>query len=213
MSHEITDGNQMLIPLYHGTSRMFLASIKRHGLGAEDPNSQVRSYELLSELLEIMEKHDWFYDENLAAHKWISQTMVSQRVTDGGFNFRHGSAYLSPSILTAARYASNSRFGSEFLSHAVALLEELGKRDSRLAERITQGYPRIANLRKIKHEPLLVKAIDVPITNLRSENGDDVLLEIEKMKELMNGLDSNMHDLVWQQSNFELVTPVAAQQH
>ena len=63
MSHEITDGNQMLIPLYHGTSRMFLASMKRHGLGAKDPNSQVRSYELLSELLEIMEKQDWFYDE------------------------------------------------------------------------------------------------------------------------------------------------------
>ena len=149
--------------------------------------------------------------KNLTAQKWISQTMVSQRVTDGGFNFRHGSAYLSPSLLTAARYASNSRFGSEFLSHTVALLGELEKRDSRLAERITQRYPDIANLREIKHEPLLVKAVDVPITNLRSENGDDVLLEIEKMKELMNGLDSNMHDLIWQQSNFELITPVSAQ--
>ena len=210
MPNGITDGNQMLIPMYHGTSRMFLASIEQYGLGAKDPNSKIRSYELFSELLEIMEKQDWFYDENLAEQKWIFQMMASQRVTDGGFNFRHGNAYLSPSILTAAQYASNSRYGSEFLSHTIALLEELEKHDSRLAERVTQGYPDIANLRGAKHEPLLIKAVHVPIANLHAENGNDVLLEIEKMKKLVDGIDPSMHDLMWQQSNYELIAPVSA---
>lgn len=200
----------MLIPLYHGTSTVFLPSIEESGLGAKDPNVEFRSYDLLSDLLEIMRRSNWFDDEYLTTQEFLLQNMVNQRVTGGGFNFRYGSTYLSPDRDTAVRYASTNQYGSELLSYAVALLGRLEKYDGRLSRQMLQKYPSIANIRETEAYPVLVETTQTPINGLRSENGGDALVVINELEEWMNDTDPRIFHIVCQQSNFELVVPVPA---
>ncbi len=210
MAPSITDGTRMLIPLYHGTSTIFLPSIRESGLGAEDPNVEFRSYELLSELLETMKRHDWFGDQVLAAQEFMFQNMADQLVTGGGFNFRHGGTYLSPSRLTAIQYASANAYGSELLSNTVTLLEKLEKHDKSLSWRILKQYPNLSGLRELEKQPILIEVSQVPISSLRSENGRDAFITINEIQEFMSETDPRMLHILCQQCNFELVVPLPA---
>ena len=207
MQHGITDGSRMLIPLYHGTSRIFLASIREYGLGGKDPNAEFRSLALLSDLLEVMQKYSWFNDESLAVEDFIFQDMVRQRVTGGGFNFRYGGVYLSAERSTAVRYASTNHYGSELLSHTIRLLQALEKHDNRLSKQLHEKYPKFGALYRARHQPLLIEATHVPIQSLRSEGGEGALATIEIMNQHMEE-SANMRHIMWQQSNFELVIPL-----
>ncbi len=132
--------------------------------------------------------------------------IVQQRVTDGGFNFRHGSTYLSPSRTTAVRYALNNRYGSELLETTFNLLEKLKAYDLRRASEIVEEYPDLLKLQEMPHQPLLVEAFDVPTRHLRSEQGEDPSPNISMLRENAD----DMNEPVWQQLNFELTDPLSA---
>ena len=78
----VSDGERMLLPLYHGTSTMFHSSIVDNGLGAVNPNDEVRSLELISELYSL-EGWNWCDDPELIVHEPIVQSIIGQRVTSG----------------------------------------------------------------------------------------------------------------------------------
>ena len=206
MALGITDGSKILIPLYHGTSGLFLPSIREFGFGTKDPNVDLKSYELLSELLEIMKRNSWYYDEYLATQEFLFQYMVDQRVTAGGFNFRHGTTYLSPAEVIAVQYALTNPYGSELLSNAITLLEGLTKHDKPLAQEILQRYPNVASLRANRDRyPVLIEATQIPITSLQSEKGGDASETISLIEEILNENDQTMFQILCQQFNFELV--------
>ena len=194
----MTDHDRMAVPLYHGTSKLFLPSIQSGGLGAQDPNVTFRTREMLDELASARE-WNWHEDPDLLAVRNI----VDQRVTSGGFNFRHGSTYLSPSKTTAVRYALDNRFGSELLSTTFCMFERLKAYDLRKAHEIIEKYPELLKLHEMPHQPLLVEALDVPIRNLRSEDGKDPTHTLSMLRENADG----PHRVIWQQLNFELTAP------
>ena len=194
----MADDARMPEPLYHGTSRIFLQSIQSGGLGARDPNVAFRSREMLDELADAR-NWDWYDDPDLGAIPAI----ISQRVTDAGFNFRHGNTYLSPSKTTAVKYALANRFGSELLSNTLLVFEKLKAFDQHIAREIIVKYPEILKLHTLAHKPLLVEASDIPIRNLRSENGEDPAHTLRMIRENAGAFQQ----IMWQQLNFELVAP------
>ena len=197
----VSDNDRMPVALYHGTSKLFLQSIQSAGLGAKDPNVTFRTRELLHELVGAR-AWNWYEDPYLLSVRYI----VDERVTGGGFNFRYGGTYLSPSMTTAVRYALNNRSGSELLSTAFGMFERLETYDQRSAHEIIEGYPELLGLYETPSQPLLVEALNVPIRNLCSEDGEDPT-------DALNMLRDNVDDasgLIWQQTNFELTSPLPA---
>ncbi len=195
----VTDNGQMLVPLYHGTSKIFLDSIQESGLGAKDPNIMFKSHELLTEMFNL-EGWNWSDDPELSRMALTIRYIVDQSVSGGGFNFRHGNAYLTPSKLTAVRYALINRLGSELLSTTISLFDSLKVRDEGKAREVTSKYPIISELLSLEPQPLLVEALRVPIRSLRSEQGNapEVVMDPE-----------SFHGM-FQQHNFELIHPLPA---
>lgn len=206
----VTDGDRLLVPLYHGSSCIFLGSIREIGLGAKDPNVELRSHELLTELAQ-MEGWNWSADPELALMELSIRSAIDQRVSGGGFNFRHGSTYLTPSQLTAVRYALLNQHGSELLSMTMSLFEKLKIHDERRAHELASRFPVISELLSLEHQPLLVEARNVAIRSLRSENGDDPELVLDQIKSLMDGENPELFHLMCQQSNFELIKPISVE--
>ena len=197
----MTDEERIPIPFYHGTSMLFLPSIQSGGLGAKDPNVSFRTREMLDELA-IAREWNWDVNPDLLT----ARSIIEQRVTSGGFNFRHGSTYLSPSKTTAVRYALINRFGSELLSTTFCMFDKLKAYDLHSAYGIIRKYPELLTLYGMPHQPLLVEALDIPIRNLRSECGDDPAHALAMLRENADG----PHKLIWEQINLELTAPHSA---
>ena len=206
----VADNGQILISLYHGTSKIFLDSIQESGLGAKDPNIMFKSHELLTEMFNL-EGWNWSDDPEFSTMELITRYTVGQSVSGGGFNFRHGNTYLTPSKLTAVRYALINRLGSELLSMTISLFDELKVRDEGKACEIASRYPIISGLLSLEHQPLLVEALRVPIRSLRSEQGDDPEVVIDQIDNSPDGMDSKLFHIVFQQHNFELIYPLPAE--
>ena len=205
----VADNGQMLISLYHGTSKIFLDSIQESGLGAKDPNIMFKSHELLTEMFSL-EGWNWSDDPELFAMALPIRYIINQSVSGGGLNFRHGNAYLTPSKLTAVRYALDSRLGSELLSTTLSLFDELKVRDESKAREVASKYPVISELLSLEHQPLLVEALQVPIRSLRSEKGDTPEVVINQINNLSDGMDPEPFHGMCQQCNFELIHPLPA---
>ena len=199
----VADNGQMLISLYHGTSKIFLDSIQESGLGAKDPNIMFKSHELLTEMFNL-EGWNWSDDPELSTMELITRYTVDQSVSGGGFNFRHGNTYLTPSELTAVRYALSNQLGSELLSMTISLFDKLKVRDEGSAREVASKYPIISELLSLEHQPLLVEALRVPIRSLRSENGDAPEVVIGQINNLTDGMDPKLFPVGCQQCNFEL---------
>ena len=154
---KVTDGLNVLILLYQGTGKMFLQSKQGFGLGDRSPDVVTRSHRPLEELADL-EAWDWLEDPGRCVAKSTFDNMRKQAVTEGSLNFRCGSAYVSPSLLTAVRYAISNRYGSELLSTVLFVLERRYTRDSAQARAIADRHqmipafePRGISLCQLKH--------------------------------------------------------------
>src|SRR3954454_24195382 len=103
------------ISLYHGTNLLFYDSIKQHGLGGRNVIAELRVIELLRELIAICKRSLPPSDE-LNAEMCVADLIASQCVHAKGYNWRHGTAYLSATVDKGVRYAATSEFGSEALT-------------------------------------------------------------------------------------------------
>lgn len=110
------------IPLYHGTSTLFLNSIIESGLGGRDLISGWKVLEFAKLRYPFAEEHLSRRDDfrvKCQSFKWI----VEQK--SAAMNFQHADTYLSPARSTAVRYAANHRYGSELLTYRLDLLQQL----------------------------------------------------------------------------------------
>jgi len=129
------------IPLFHGTSSLFLDDIIRLGLGGLNPVIEWRILEFAQTIFPLVEQH-LSQEERLIVKVGEFKLMVEQRSV--AMNFQHGDTYLSPSSATAVRYAVNKRVSSELLSYTLDFLQELLRRKvSGLAKDLYRRYPRI----------------------------------------------------------------------
>jgi len=207
----IRDG-LLTLPVYHGTSSVNLSSICENGLGGrnfiEELNLVPFIRELYATALDVVPDSE----PGWSTLRVELEPIAGQRITGGGLNYRHGSTYLTPSCSSAARYAQSSPEGSELLSNANAVLDLIARHDPRGRERIEQLNPAAASRLRQTGDPVVLRAVDVPLSELRSEQGGDAHVVIDQIEQMFRSLpftEENIN-LLCQQANFELISPLPA---
>jgi hypothetical protein len=158
------------IPLYHGTSTLFLPSIMEFGLGAVNPIAALRVLDFARAIYPTVREH--IAPDRSWANKANSfRKMVEQQ--SSVLNWQHGDVYLSPSRHTAIRYAVNKRVGSELLSYALDLLQELLNRGvPGLRDELYGQFPAIFELLDVSVAPVVITVREVQPAALLDENGN-----------------------------------------
>ena len=203
-SMKLVENGACTFPLYHGTSSLFVDSIRKLGLGARNPLAEYGVVHFLESISRICEEL-FADDDEWIARRVCVQPMVNQEITAGGFNFQHGDSYLTPSRSSAVGYALSNPFGSEIISQAFFLYSKIEKRRSGEIHRRGLSDSPLLKLFKLKPEPCLVVAENVPVQSLIGERGnpvDEVLRELQEFWDFlhMSGVSMNI--------NFRLVSPV-----
>jgi len=204
----VADG-RLIIPLYHGTSSLFLSSILEHGLGGRNVIRELGVIELLGDVVRLC-------DDGLPPEpQWLlrmdaARRMASQQVTAAGFNFRHGGTYVSPSPVTAARYAMKES-GSEIVCRFLMLYRRIEQQRPDLLRALQRDPSALMSFAAHDHVPLLIELSDVPIQSLRTEQGGPVEQILEEIEGFLNDMPDNFPGIV-QQHNFELVRAVSRSQ-
>jgi hypothetical protein len=194
-------------PLYHGTCTLFLERIAQHGLGGWDPIKEWRVLECLRKVLPIAEKHA-ARSEVIRNHIGTSRSMAAQ--VSAVMNFQHGSVYLSPSKKTAVRYACGKKKGSELISRAVLLIEELVRLDiAEVKTDLRQEFPEVFHLQDIDAAPVLICIPQLNPDVLISERGEPPEDNLAKIRDLQVRFPGSWEQLS-QQLNFRLIQPVHA---
>lgn len=194
-------------PLYHGTCTLFLERIAQHGLGGWDPIKEWRVLECLRKVMPIAEKHA-ARSEVIRNHIGTSRSMAAQ--VNAGMNFQHGSVYLSPSKKTAVRYACGKKKGSELISRAVLLIEELVRLDiAEVKTDLRQEFPEVFHLQDIDAAPVLICIPQLNPDVLISERGEPPEDNLAKIRDLEVRFPGSWEQLS-QQLNFRLIQPVPA---
>lgn len=201
MLDELIDSNGHLkISLYHGTSTIFLNSIKKNGLGSNKKNINFD----LSIFKKLCDAHidlrsEWWHDNS-----YIWQSMLNKKHTKR-VNFRYGGTYLSPSKFTAYSYANNFKYGSELLSSIIDAYEALMLLDPQRATTLMSNHSDIIEAIKFSHKPLLLKINNVHVSKLLSEHDENPISQIEMMVAVSKKVDQ---EISWQQFNFLLMDPI-----
>lgn len=196
------------LPLYHGTSSLFLESILGLGLGAKNPLADIRVSEFVDELAPLVREHlcgAEIYKNRCST--W--EMMIAQ--SSSHLNFQHGDTYLSPSIDTAVRYATHKRYGSELLSYAVDFLQLLVLKDLDEVQRdLYQRYPEIFALLEVSPAPIVFEVGGLVAADLKNEHGGPADSNLQFVHETI----ANTPDIaciLLQQMNFRLTRAVHRQ--
>lgn len=195
MFDSLIDSNGCLkFSLYHGTSTIFLDSIKKNGLGSSYKNISF-DLSIFKKLCDahIHIKSNWWNDNS-----YIWQSMLNEK-NNQYVNFRYGGTYLTPSKFTASSYAKNFKYGSELLSSIIEAYEALTLLDPLLSSNLMKDHPDIIESITLYHEPLVLKIDHIPLTKLLSEHDQDPINQINKMLSISKIVDP---EISWQQFNF-----------
>jgi hypothetical protein len=192
--------DRLPVPLYHGTSTLFLSSIVEFGLGGRNPIKEWRVLEFAKAIYPLVAKHlaiedDWMVKAQ--SFKW----MVEQR--SAAMNFQHCETYLSASPLTAVRYALNKRCGSELLSYTLDFLAELARlKVDGVCDQLYRIYPHIFEQLDTSPAPLLIQIDGIAPAAIMAENGRDPEPILNQIHEVMQ--KSPDLRILLQQANFRL---------
>lgn len=201
------------IKLFHGTSTLFLDSIIEMGLGDKNPLNNYDAYDFIKEMYTAGEN---IWGTNLN-HSWqvekiVLQGMAKQKITRGGFNWRHGNAYLTPGISRALNYAIHNEYGSELLSNCLRYYQRIKRRypDYQFSEMVDKSP--IMNLLDKTFEPIL---IEIPpglldTSDVDGENNQEVIEQVKGLKEM--DLTKPDDEMIAGQMNFRLLRTVQADQ-
>jgi hypothetical protein len=208
MDTPIIQNGHLTVPLFHGTSTAFYDSILSKGLGRNivEEMGIRKAATILLDACESCPQDD----------KWPSPIDACQKIAAdpaevllgggmGRMSFRCGGTYLSASSETAAVYA--------FLPSGGEALREV----LRLYRLVSSARPEFATHRQFTplvefasraSRPLLVEASQVPVADLRSEQGDLIDEIIERMQEAAG--DPDIYDCLVAQHKFELMRHIPA---
>ena len=122
----------MVFKYFHGTSTIFLDSIKKHGLGAVNPNIELKNLDVLKFLFNLCEsniphnsRHLELRDTSLAMVHQGTNKLIDEFGNTMNLHYRHDGIYVSLSRIRAATYSILNKYGSEILERCIQLYELL----------------------------------------------------------------------------------------
>ncbi len=199
--------NRLTIDLYHGTSTLFLDSIVQNGLAGINPVQDWNLVDLCKEVYDLSEQHlktTELFERSAYSLKLMAEQNPS---SNSSFNYQHGETYVSPSKMTAIRYATK-KYGSEMLTYTIEFLNELLKQDiPYVKSELYRKYHQIFGFILAAPSPLLIQVKNVKVDSLLSEQGDKPDSKLEFISKTLAEVPE-MADSLLQQTNFRLIQPV-----
>lgn len=186
---------QLMIPLFHGTSMLFVDEIFEKGLGAIDP---LQEYGIKETLEKLIQKGYEYLPKSEHGRLTFSNAMLNQTMG----NHKYGGVFLSPSKITAVKYSRNY-YGSEFISQTIALYYFL--KDSSVPVELDNEF--LNNILDSPFQPAVIMATKVQCSWLQSEISR-IPIE-ESFNKLQSIWDDGSLDFQYfsQQTNFKLCPP------
>ncbi|GAB2945054.1 hypothetical protein [Aquaspirillum soli] len=193
------DKEKLGFSLFHGTSSIFLDSINQSGLGGENIS---KKYEINAMFSQVVDAFNSKYSD---CNWWVSESpiceaIIRSRVTNGGFNFRYGGVYLTPSLERAESYAKSNKYGSEIISYFIRSYEELFKLNPILADQIFPIVHPLRELIALDPVPVVLEIVDITKDCLVTECGDSIEEQLEQLKQ---------YPEIMECFNFESIKPIA----
>jgi hypothetical protein len=195
-------------PLFHGTSSVFLPSVRTHGLGGKNIVEDWRILDFLRAGMAIIDGHIDRTDPTIEVQWKILQAAASQRVDR--MNWRHGATYLIAAQFRAVMYATSSAYGSEIISFVGWLFKHCPLACRPALDAAIVNYPELSQCLRVKHGPLLIRAASVPVSSVLTEKGEDANGVICKLADELAKPDG-LFNGVSQIGSFELREPLSAE--
>jgi len=197
---------------WHGTSSIFLDSIRSKGLGAINPATDYKLLDVLSFLYDEIIKHQITHPVFLTNKSSIEAAIAQGTLELDGMllNFKHDGIYMSASPIKAAYYACLNLVGSEILEKCLILLSVLmdaGKEPEIPVELDVFGVRKHLNQRA---KPIMIEITEITDDQLLLENGDDPTALLREMRETFPNQPIAQQFERLQFCNFKLLNPVPA---
>lgn len=202
------------LTFYHGTSRIFLQSIKTYGLGGVNPNTDLKNLEVLGYLYAIV-KNARISDPDLTSWEGAIQATIAQgdlTIRGQNYNFRHDGVYVAASHMRAAVYTCFNTYGSEVLEKCMILLDLLDKYGLHYRIPADIDLFKVEKYRQMKHEPVIIAITGLNDEDLETEDGKIAKDRLELFRHYLDGWTAKQrfeHSQYW---NFKLLRPVPREQ-
>jgi hypothetical protein len=195
---------------YHGTSTFFLDSIRRTGLGAINPNFDLKNLEVVNFLYKLVKENNIQDAQLLIWEDSIRATIAQTDLVIRGqkFNYRHDGIYVAISKQRAAIYACLNKYGSEVLEKCIVLLEILDRHG------INANIPPELDLFGVKNyisaesKPVMVEILEVDEEDLEKEDGKTAVEALDFIRKTIPTLSEKQHFEFLQYCNFKILKPV-----
>ena len=190
------------LPLYHGTSTLFVDSIKEFGLGGKNIIQEGKVLEFARKIFPLVRDN---LPENDGSGHTVStfKDMVDQHPL-----FQHGQVFLSLSYDYCTRFTQKREFGSELISHSLYYYSKLLEKKL-VSPDLLNDYSYLKDVKRVGSKPVVVKVKDVDWDNLLMEGGGALPKEdIEKILSFSQMEESNVKELIRRGYNFRLINPV-----
>lgn len=178
------------LPLYHGSSSLFIDKIKEHGLNGFNPLAKYDIQNILSRQFELLDIH------YAAGNEWLTHRGSTERMLhQPDPRWQHGKTYLTCSLRVAKEYAGNE-YGSEILTRCFMLkhlIEQLEIHDTKLYELWELHGP--AELENRPRNPFIFTATNVEIRFLKHVHGlpmEHILEQIKNREQMDEVIFDNL---------------------
>lgn len=184
----LVEGGHLTISLFHGTSTIYLDSIIKNGLGGDNPIAKLKVLPVACRLFTLCD-HYFCDDDRWMQRRLFLESCVTQELTCGKFNFRHGDTYLTVDRSIASSYAISNRLGSELISLVAELHDDLRSIGaSELTESLIADSP-IWELRTKLCRPILIEFPRPSVSILQCEQDEPILEKLDFLEKCLPYLD------------------------
>jgi hypothetical protein len=195
---------------WHGTSTIFLDSIRQSGLGRINPSTDLKLLDVLRFLYDEVSLLDIAHPVLEINRASIKAAIEQRDLNYHGLvlNYQHQGVYIAASPIRAAYYACLNKVGSEILEKCLILLSVLI--DANLEPEIPADL-NIFDVRQylsIPAKPIMIEIIEVSDTDLITEDGRDATDSLRELRNDFNNLPVAQQFEKLQFCNFRLLKPV-----
>lgn len=209
----------MIFKYFHGTSTIFLDSIKRHGLGTINPNIELRNLDVLKFLFDLCEihipnnsRHQELRGTSLAMVHQGTNELVDELGNTMNLHYRHDGIYVSLSRIRAATYSVLNKYGSEILERCIQLYQLL--RNEGIEVEIPSEID-LFNFRQyldIETKPIMIEVRGVPDEDLEKEDGKTAKEALDFLRREIPKMSQKQEFEFLQYCNFKLLKPIQVEQ-
>jgi hypothetical protein len=198
---------------WHGTSTIFLDSIRSTGLGTVSAVQDLRLLDLLRYLYGEIERQDIWHPVLDVNHNSIKAAMAQTDMEYQGkiLNYRHDGAYVSASALRAAIYACLNKVGSELLEKCLILLSVLISEGEEPSIPVDLNILNVRQFLETPAKPIMIEVRILPDEDMVLENGESAERTLYEMRTIFPKLPISQQFERLQFLNFRLLKPVPAE--